>query len=59
MNSVYSILVLRGTQVRRFVISQKGLRQIVLAGITMMFAVGVYFSEYLEAKRKKADAVVA
>ncbi|MPZ78544.1 MAG: peptidoglycan DD-metalloendopeptidase family protein [Deltaproteobacteria bacterium] len=59
MNSVYSILVLRGTQVRRFVISQKELRQIVLAGITMMFAVGVYFSEYLEAKRKKADAVVA
>jgi len=59
MNSVYSILVLRGTQVRRFVISQKGIRQIVLAGITMMFAIAVYLNEHIEAKRKKADAVVA
>ena len=59
MNSPYSILVLRGTQVRRFVVSQKGLRQIVLAGMTAMFAGGVFFSEYLDAERKKVDHVIA
>ena len=59
MNSVYSILVLRETQVRRFVISRKGLRQIVLAGITAAFAGGVFFNEYLDAERKKVDDVIA
>jgi murein DD-endopeptidase MepM/ murein hydrolase activator NlpD len=58
-NSPYSILVLRGTQVRRFVVSQKGLRQLLLAGITVVFAGGVVFSEYLEAERKKVDDVIA
>jgi len=59
MNSPYSILILRGTQVRRFAVSQKGLRQIVLAGITAMFAGAVFFSEYLAAERKKVDDVIA
>ena len=59
MNSPYSIMVLRGTQVRRFVVSQKGLRQLLLAGITVVFAGGVFFSEYLEAERKKVDDVIA
>ncbi|HEY7716236.1 MAG TPA: peptidoglycan DD-metalloendopeptidase family protein [Candidatus Binatia bacterium] len=59
MNSPYSILVLRGTQVRRFVVSQKGLRQILLASITAVFAGAVFFSEYLEAERRKVEAVIA
>jgi murein DD-endopeptidase MepM/ murein hydrolase activator NlpD len=59
MNSPYSILVLRGTQVRRFVVSQRGLRQLLLAAITVVFAGGVVFSEYLEAERKKVDDVIA
>jgi murein DD-endopeptidase MepM/ murein hydrolase activator NlpD len=59
MDSPYSILVLRGTQVRRFVVSQKGLRQILLASITVVFASGVFFNEYLDAERKKVDDVIA
>jgi murein DD-endopeptidase MepM/ murein hydrolase activator NlpD len=59
MNSPYSILVLRGTQVHRFVVSKKGLRQLLLAGITVVFASGVFFSDYLEAERKKVDDVIA
>jgi murein DD-endopeptidase MepM/ murein hydrolase activator NlpD len=59
MNSPYSILVLRGTQVRRFVVSAKGLRQILLAGITAVVAGAVFFSEYLEAERKKVDDIIA
>jgi len=59
MNNPYSILVLRGTQVHRFVVSKKGLRQLLLAGITVVFAGGVFFSDYLEAERKKVDDVIA
>ncbi len=59
MNSPYSILVLRGTQVHRFVVSKKGLRQLLLAGITVVFASGVFFSDYLEAERRKVDDVIA
>lgn len=59
MNSPYSILVLKGTQVRRFVVSQRGIRQILLAGITAAFAAGVFFSEYRAAERKKVDEVIA
>lgn len=59
MNSPYSILVLRGTEVRRFVVSQRGLRQLLLAAITIVFAIGVVFSEYLEVERKKVDNVIA
>jgi murein DD-endopeptidase MepM/ murein hydrolase activator NlpD len=59
MNSPYSILVLQGTQVHRFVVSKKGLRQLLLACITVVFAGGVFFSDYLEAERKKVDDVIA
>jgi murein DD-endopeptidase MepM/ murein hydrolase activator NlpD len=59
MNSPYSILVLRGTQVRRFVVSQKGVRQLLLAAITVVFAGGVFFNERLEAERKKVDDAIA
>jgi murein DD-endopeptidase MepM/ murein hydrolase activator NlpD len=59
MNSPYSILVLRGTQVRRFVVSQRGVRQLLLAAITVVFAGGVVFNEYLEAERKKVDDAIA
>lgn len=59
MNSPYSILVLRGTQVRRFVVSQRGVRQLLLAAIAVVFAGGVVFNEYLEAERKKVDDVIA
>lgn len=59
MNSPYSIMVLQGTQVRRFVVSKKGLRQLLLAGITAAFMGGVLFSEYLAAERRKVDAVIA
>ena len=59
MNSPYSILVLRGTQMHRFVVSQKGLRQLLLAGITVAFAGGVVFNDYLEAQSEKVADVIA
>jgi murein DD-endopeptidase MepM/ murein hydrolase activator NlpD len=58
MNSPYSILVLRGTHVRRFVVSQRGVRQLLLAAITVVFAGAVFFNEVLEAERKKVDDVI-
>jgi murein DD-endopeptidase MepM/ murein hydrolase activator NlpD len=59
MNSPYSILILRGTQVRRFVVSRRGVRQLLLAAITAVFAAGVFFNERLDAERKKVDDVIA
>lgn len=59
MNSPYSILVLKGTQVRRFVVSQRGIRQILLASITVVFAGWVFLNEHLSAERRRADAVIA
>jgi murein DD-endopeptidase MepM/ murein hydrolase activator NlpD len=59
MNSPYSILILRGTQVRRFVVSRRGVRQLLLAAITAVFAAGVFFNERLEAERKKVDQAIA
>jgi murein DD-endopeptidase MepM/ murein hydrolase activator NlpD len=59
MNNPYSILVLRGTKVRRFVVSPRGLRQLLLAAITVVFAAGVCFNDRLEAERKKVDTAIA
>ena len=56
MNNPYSILVLRGTQVHRFVVSKKGLRQLLLAGITVVFAGGVFLATIL--RRQKENAMV-
>jgi murein DD-endopeptidase MepM/ murein hydrolase activator NlpD len=43
----------------RFVVSQKGLRQLLLAGITVAFAGGVVFNDYLEAQSEKVADVIA
>lgn len=59
MNSPYSILVLRGTQIHRFVVSRKGLRQLLLAGLTIGFASAAAFSGYLQAQSKKVADVIA
>ena len=59
MNSPYSILVLRGAQVHRFVVSKKGLRQLALAGMTLLCVCAVFFSDYLEAQRKTVEDVLA
>src|SRR5436309_5103595 len=40
-------------------VSKKGLRQLLLAGITVVFAGGVLFSDYIEAEKKKVDDVIA
>lgn len=59
MNSPYSILILRGTQIRRFVVSQKRLRGLLLAGTASMSVCGLFLSEYLATQRKRVDGVIA
>ena len=59
LNSPYSILVLRGTQMRRFVVSPERLRELLLVGMLFLSACGLFFSEYLETQRKKVDEVFA
>jgi murein DD-endopeptidase MepM/ murein hydrolase activator NlpD len=59
LNSPYSILVLRGTQMRRFVVSPERFRELLLVGLLFLSACGLFFSEYLEAQKKKVDEVIA
>lgn len=59
MNSPYSILVLRGTQIRRFVVPQKRLRELLLTGLLVVSICGLMLSEFLAAQRKKVEEVVA
>lgn len=59
MNSPYSILVLRGTVIRRFVVPQKRLRELLLIGLMVVSICGLILSEFLAAQRQKLDAVLA
>lgn len=59
MNSTYSILVLRGTRMRRFAISPQELRQLLLLGATLFCFGWVYFSEQFALQKKKVEEVVA
>jgi len=59
MINAYSILVLRGTQMRRFVVSSQELRQLLLLGATLFCFGWVYFSEQFALQKKKVEEVVA
>jgi murein DD-endopeptidase MepM/ murein hydrolase activator NlpD len=59
LNSPYSILVLRGAQMRRFVVSQERLRKLLLVGMLLLSICGLFLSEYLEAQSRQVDEVIA
>jgi murein DD-endopeptidase MepM/ murein hydrolase activator NlpD len=59
LNSPYSILVLRGTQMRRFVVSQERLRELLLTGMLGLFICGLLFNKYLEEQSQKFDEIIA
>lgn len=59
VNSPYSILVLRGSQMRRLVVSRKRLRELLLAAVTLVAICGVCLSEYLDEQQKLVDEVIA
>lgn len=59
MNKPYSILILRGTDMRRFVVSPQRPRQALLLGATLLCLGWVYFSDQFALQRKKVEAVVA
>jgi murein DD-endopeptidase MepM/ murein hydrolase activator NlpD len=59
MNSSYSILVLRGTQLHRFVVSRQGLRYVVLLGILLLCSGAWSVNDYLAVERKKVEEVTA
>lgn len=53
LHSPYSILILRGTQVRRIVISPERVRELLLVSVLFLSVCGLFYSLYLEAERKK------
>ena len=58
MNNPYSILVLRGAQMRRFVVSPQRLRELMLAGILGLSICALLFSNYLDAQRQEVDEII-
>ncbi|MGH7827668.1 MAG: M23 family metallopeptidase [Candidatus Binatia bacterium] len=59
MSRPYSILVLRGTQMHRFVVSQQGLRYFMLSGMLLLCLGAWSFSDYLALERRKLEEVTA
>ena len=55
----YSILILRGTHMLRFVVSPQELRQLLLLGATLFFFSWVYFSDQFALQKRKVEEVVA
>ena len=59
MIRTYSILVLRGTQMHRFVVSQAGLRRLLLGVILLLCLSAWFFDDYLALQRKKVQELIA
>ena len=59
MNSPYSILVLRGSQMRRFAVAPHRLRELVEVSLLLLSFGGLMVSDYVAAQRKKVDDVIA
>lgn len=59
MSRPYSILILRGTQIHQFVVSQQGLRYIVLCGTLLLCSGAWSVNDYLALERKKVEEVTA
>jgi len=59
MINAYSILILRGTQMRRFTISPQELRQLLLLGATLFCFGWVHFSDQFALQKKMVEEVVA
>lgn len=57
MTMPYSILVLRGTRMRRFVVSLRELRYLMIMGLTLLCAGGWLFSDYLALQKKEVEEV--
>ena len=59
MINPYSILILRGTQMRRFVVSPRELRQLLLLAVTLFSFGWIYFSDQFALQKRKVEEVVA
>lgn len=59
MSRPYSILILRGAQVRRMMVTPEGLRSLLLGGIALVCAAGSLANDYLALQRKQVEDVMA
>ncbi len=59
MNRTYSIIVLRGTQVRRFVVSQAGLRRLFWTVLLLLGLGALSLSDYVALQKKRLRQVIA
>jgi murein DD-endopeptidase MepM/ murein hydrolase activator NlpD len=59
LNSPYSILVVRGAQMRRFVVSPERLRELLLVGLFALLLCGWLLDRHLEAQRQEVGEIIA
>lgn len=61
MNRTYAVIVLRGTQVRRFVVSQAGVRYLLWTGLFLLSLGGRFLSDYvaLALQKKEVQEIIA
>ena len=53
LHSPYSILILRGTEVRRFVVCPERVRGLLLVSVLFLSVCGLFYSQYIEEQRRK------
>lgn len=59
INRTYSVLILRGTQVRRFAISRSGIRCLLWATLFVLASTGAYLTDYIALQRRQLHEVIA
>ena len=59
INKTYSVIVLRGTQIRRFAVSQSGIRCLLWSVLFLLFWSASYLSDYVALQRKTVQEVIA
>ena len=58
-NRTYSVIVLRGTQVRRFAVSRSGIRCLIWAMLFVAISTAAYVSDYIALQRRELHEVIA
>jgi len=59
MNRTYSVIVLRGTQVRQFVVSQSGVRLLLWTGLFLVSLGGWFLRDYVALQKQKVQEIIA
>lgn len=58
-DNIYSVIILKGTQIRRFAISRAGIRRLLWAGLFLLALAGALLNDYIALQKQKLQEVIA